>query len=111
MHYCCCPMYEVEAGPVGIHDTHLRSAIERIDRPLGSGVKVKERSEATGADNNLLAVGRPRRSKDQTVLFENGAGRLAFIDDEQAGCFAVGAYVGDARGALRWDRMRAAMRC
>ena len=58
---------QVEAGAVGIHDAHLRAAIDRIDRPLCSGVEVKERSEATDADNNLLAVGGPRRSQDQSL--------------------------------------------
>ena len=85
---------QVEPGAVGIQNAHLCSAIDRIDRPLCPSIAVKERSEVADPNNHLLAIRGPRRTEDQILPFENGARRFSFVDDQQIGRLAVGAYFG-----------------
>ena len=72
----------MEAGAIGVHDTHLRSTVDGIDGFLASSCIIQEGSEDSDARHDLLAVGRPRWTENQTLLRENGACRFAFVDDE-----------------------------
>src|SRR5579863_4731041 len=87
---------------IRIHNPDLRPSVYRIDRFLSTRLKIEKRRKVPDTDNDLLAVRRPARSKNQVLLLQDRARRFALVHDQEAHPSPTGFYFGDGQVLTRW---------